>query len=155
MTARAVQQSAFPEFRADMAQGPLLKSVFTGTNADLIAAIAPLYIRGRVLDVTWGRGMWWTKYRPEHLTAHDRDTLDGVDFRNLPHPPASFDTVCFDPPYIPHHSPETSTATDFVDRFGTSRGASTPGELFELFTAGLNECARVVDRGGGAAGEVQ
>ncbi|MDO8391043.1 MAG: hypothetical protein Q7V57_11185 [Actinomycetota bacterium] len=152
---RPVAQSLFPDMRADQATGPLLTSVATGSNADLIASIAPLHLTGRVLDVTYGRGMWWTRYRPADLTCHDRDTLDGVDFRHLPHADESFDAVCFDPPYIPHHSPATSTARDFIDRFGTGRGATTPTELFELFDAGLTECERVCKRGGGAAREVQ
>lgn len=101
-----------------------------------------------MLDTTYGRGMWWTIFRPDDLTIHDRDTVDGVDFRDLPHQNGEFDVVCFDPPYIPHHSPETSTAKDFVDRFGTSRGAATARALFTLHAAGLAECARVVSPGG-------
>lgn len=145
---RYVQQSAFPETRNERATGPVLTSVFVGTNAELMAAMAPLYLDGDVLDTTYGRGHWWTKIRPAGLTAHDLHTIDGVDFRALPHDDDQFDVVVFDPPYIPHHSPDTSTAKDFVDRFGTARGAATTTELFELHRAGVAECARVLRPGG-------
>ena len=35
--------------------GPVLQSVFTGTNAELMRAVAPLYLTGSVLDVD----LWW------------------------------------------------------------------------------------------------
>lgn len=71
------------------------------TNADLIRDCAGLgYLRDdwRTLDPTWGRGRWWTKWRPSDLIAHDL-RLDGVDFRHLPHRDGEFDCVAFDPPY--------------------------------------------------------
>src|SRR4051812_26056261 len=80
--------------------GPLCTSVITGSNADLIAAIAPLYLTGSVLDVTYGKGMWWRRFQPDPFGHHDI-ALDGVDFRALPHADGSWSAVCFDPPYVP------------------------------------------------------
>lgn len=143
-TARAVELSMFPEIAADRPRGPLLGSVLGGSNADLIAAVAPLYLEGRtVLDVTYGRGLWWKRYRPAELTHHDIDPAkgDGVDFRNLPEADSSVDVVCFDPPYIPQGGYDTSTVPAFTGGFGlryTSRRA-----LWELFDGGLAEAARV------------
>jgi hypothetical protein len=81
--------------------GTVQSVVKARTNGPLIAAVAVLWIRDgdRVLDVTYGRGNFWTKFRPEHLTTHDL-TLDGVDFRHLPEDDNSVDVVVFDPPYI-------------------------------------------------------
>lgn len=132
---------------ADKAVGPLLSSVVHGSNADLIAAIAPLYLQGSVLDTTYGRGMWWRRHRPESLVTHDIE-LDGVDFRALPHPDNSFDTVCFDPPYVPRHGYGDATMPrdqDFRDRFGLVE-PRTELQMRQLINDGLTECARVARR---------
>jgi hypothetical protein len=70
------------------------------TNGHLIADAAKLHISpdAVVLDPTYGRGTWWTVFRPAHLIAHDLH-LDGVDFRALPEPDDAVDVVAFDPPY--------------------------------------------------------
>lgn len=124
--------------------GRLVTSVITGDNSDLIATVAPLYLTGHVLDVTYGRGIWWRRYVPEKFTYHDL-ALDGVDFRNLPYPNCSFDAVTFDPPYVPRQgNVDATNAGDqaFRARYGLeeSRGSSA---LRELIAAGLAECTRV------------
>lgn len=131
--------------------GPLPMSVQSGTNADLIAKIAPLYLTGSVLDVTYGRGKWWDRFTPDPFVFHDLHTVDGVDFRALPHADDSFDTVCFDPPYVPSgtkpQTVETShrhTAGDFRERFGLE--PMSHSDIFGLFSAGAAECARVARR---------
>lgn len=120
--------------------GPV-RSVVRGSNGVLIAAAARLgYLGGptsMVLDTTYGRGGFWTRYRPAGLVVSQ------ADFRRLPQPDASVEVVCFDPPYISTGSRETSTVPDLYDRFGL-------GELVgwrairALIEAGLAECARVL-----------
>jgi hypothetical protein len=117
----------------------------------LIATVARLgYLGGptsTVLDVTYGKGSWWTRYRPPALAAHDLYTLDEVDFRDLSEPDDSVEVVCFDPPYISTGSRETSSVDDLYDRFGL-------GELKgwrmirRLIDAGLAECTRILAPGG-------
>lgn len=154
---RAVEQSLFPDIAPDRPVGPILPSVFIGSNADLIAACAPYYLTGSVLDITYGEGGWWQRFVPDPFTAHDLK-LDGVDFRALPEPDASVDTVTFDPPYIPQGGVETSTlpkgarsgpaggeTADFLRRFGLTRSRSE-SELWALIGAGLAEAARVSSR---------
>jgi hypothetical protein len=136
---RPVQLSAFPDIQPDKPIGPILPSVFQGTNADLIAAIAPYYLTGSVCDLTYGEGNWWTRYQPDPFTAHDKYKLDGVDFTALPEPDNTYDTVCFDPPYIPQGG--TDHAPDFVDRFGLVQRPQL--ELWDMIAAGINEAARV------------
>jgi hypothetical protein len=136
--------SLFPELRSDRGIGPLVPSVITGVNADLIAQIAPMYLEGRrVVDVTYGKGGWWKRYRPDGLVAHDIAT-DGVDFTALPYADGEWETVCYDPPYIPAGGMTTTTAGDFQARFGINRGRSQ-GELDALMFAGLAETARVTN----------
>lgn len=77
--------------------GPLPESVVRGDNSALLASVAALYLTGSVLDVTYGRGMWWRRFTPATFGKHDL-ALDGVDFRSLPHEDGSWDSVCFDPP---------------------------------------------------------
>lgn len=145
MTRRPTQLSMVEGMERSV--GPLAKSVIAGNNADVIVSVAPLYLTGRVLDTTYGRGMWWTRYRPEQLVVHDL-ALDGVDFRDLPHPTASFDAVCFDPPYVPRHGPGDAKAQrdqDFRNRYGLAESRSHH-DMRELIDAGLAECARVSGR---------
>jgi hypothetical protein len=131
----------------DIPVGPMVRSVVYGSNADLIAEIAPLYLTGSVLDVTYGRGMWWRRYRPDQLVGHDLAT-DGVDFRELPYGDRAFDSVCFDPPYVPRHGPADATCPrdqDFRDRYGLQESRSHAA-MRSLIAEGLAEVARVSRR---------
>lgn len=114
-------------------------------NGALIAAVAQLWIHEAdlVVDVTYGRGLFWTKCRPCHLAVHDL-ALDGVDFRQLPEADRSVDVVVFDPPYIPQGGRTTSGLPDFLDRYGLFDVPSTHGELDNLIAAGIEEAARVL-----------
>lgn len=114
------------------------------SNARMIEACVQLdYLRpgDRVLDPTYGKGNWWTRYRPDDLVASDLST--GVDFRQLPHPDASFDVVAFDPPYVCTGGRSKTTIQDFYDRFGLTDCPKTPQGLQELIEAGLKEVMRV------------
>lgn len=142
--ARSVQPSLLDE-KMDRPVGPILKSVFQGTNADLIAAVAPLYLTGSVLDTTYGEGKWWARFTPDPFVFHDLKT-DGVDFTDLPHDDRSFDTVVYDPPYVPAGGAATSAgvAVRFRDGYGLAAGRTTAA-FDELVMAGLTECCRVSD----------
>lgn len=130
--------------------GPV-SSVVRGSNGVLIATAARLgYLGGpnsTVLDVTYGRGLWWTMYRPPNLARHDRFTLDGVDFRQLPEADNSVEIVCFDPPYISTGSRETSSVDDLYDRFGLGEAKGWRA-IRQQMDDGLTECARVLAPGG-------
>lgn len=97
--------------------------------------------------MTYGRGMWWRRFTPELFARHDL-ALDGVDFRALPEADSSWDTVCFDPPYVPRSGRTDATMQrdqDFRERFGLAEPRSE-AQLRELINAGLAECARVSRR---------
>lgn len=146
---RPVQQSLIDP-TLERPVGPLPMSVVQGTNADLIAKVAPLYLTGSVLDTTYGKGKWWDRFVPEPFTFHDLE-LDGVDFRSLPYGDGAFDAVCYDPPYVisgTHSSKRLGP--DFQDRYGIGQhnfphpvGDQGRGELWELILGGFAECCRV------------
>lgn len=135
---------------------PILAAKNWRTNAELIADIAAVgYLKptDKVLDPTYGRGIWWKCWRPKDLHAHDL-ALTGVDFRNLPYADGTFDAVAYDPPYISPGGRKTSTlggkavnpaleGSDYHDRYGLVDVPTSPAELQELMNEGLSECARV------------
>lgn len=141
-TTRAVKQSLFPDMQPEKAIGPILPSVFVGSNAEMIRAAAPLYLQGSVMDCTYGEGKWWESYRPAVFVGHDLKT-DGVDFTALPELDDTYDAVTFDPPYIPQGGTKDAA---IGARFRTGFGLVQRSEsgLWTLIEAGLTECARVV-----------
>lgn len=125
---------------------PVLAAHNWRNNAEMIADCARLgylAVDRITLDPTFGRGKWWTTFRPEKLFTHDL-RADGVDFRDLPYDDATFDDAVFDPPYMAPGGRETSTMTDFNDRFGTHNTPRTPLENQQLINDGLSEVHRVV-----------
>ena len=129
----------------------MILSVQYGNNDDLIAEAAKLWILpdDHVVDVTYGRGTFWKKYKhPGKFTAHDLFVGDGVDLRSLPERDSSVDVVVLDPPYIPGGKRLTTTVPDFWDRYGLDSGPTTPIEVKELLVDGINEAARILVPGG-------
>lgn len=116
------------------------------SNAELIVDLLELgYLSNsqRILDPTYGQGVWWKAWRPKGL-VHSDITTDGIDFRALPYEDGSFDVVAFDPPYVSVGGRETSTIKDFFTRYGLGPAPETPAALQELMNAGLTEACRVV-----------
>lgn len=116
------------------------------TNAHLIEDVARLYLSRAMhtLDPTYGRGLWWTRWKPERLVTHDRYRGDGVDFRALPELDRTFDLVAFDPPYVCMGGRKTTGLPDFTDRFGLDEAPKSPAELQQHNDAGLEEVWRVL-----------
>lgn len=149
MTGRPVQTSFVEGMERPV--GPILQSVYTGTNADLMAAVAPLYLTGSVLDVTYGEGKWWDRFKPDPFTFHDLHKVDCVDFRALPEADGSIDTVTFDPPYVLSGGCSSERlGPEFQNRYGIGEqnmpivvGRKGREALFELILDGLTECCRV------------
>lgn len=112
------------------------------SNAEMIADVARLgYLKGHVMDCTYGQGVFWKVYRPEKLTTHDLK-LDGVDFRTLHHPDGMFDASVIDGPYKLNG---TGSAPDV--RYGVDLYTSWQGR-HQLIREGMAECARVTARRG-------
>lgn len=123
------------------------------TNGDLIADVAELYLTKsmHVLDPTYGRGRWWTRWQPNRLTASD--IVPGraefvADFTAMPWCPESFDVIAFDPPYVCVGGRKTTGLPDMHDRYGLTDAPSTPWSVQTQIDRGLAECKRVVRRKG-------
>lgn len=130
------------------------------TNGHLIADVARLgYIgqRDRVVDLTYGEGVWWRQWRPDVLVAHDLDpdkAPDGArDFRATGYLRGTFDVVAFDPPYKLNGTPDPTPGSS-DERFGVDE-AATVAERMDLIMAGLAEAARIVTRRGRLLVKVQ
>lgn len=95
------------------------------------------------MDVTYGRGLFWSNYRPAQLMTHDI-AIDGVDFRNLPEADASVDVIVLDPPYISTGAIETSTMPEFLDRYGLAYAPKGAKELLQFVCDGVREAHRVL-----------
>lgn len=130
---------------------PVLSVITEKRNGPLIAQAARLWIKpdDLLMDVTWGRGLWWTDYKhPEQLfIKHDLYTLDEVDYHELPEGDESVDVIAFDPPYSSAGNLDASTLDDFHDRYGVSSQKGYRA-VFADVAGGIQECARVLNRGG-------
>jgi tRNA G10 N-methylase Trm11 len=125
----------------------ILRATNWRTNGQMIADMHELgYVCDEhvVLDPTYGRGKWWTVYRPPLLIAHDLHTLDGVSWTELPEADNSVDTATFDPPYVTAGGRKTSTQPDFQNRYGLDKAPTTLLGLHELIVEGIVEIKRVL-----------
>lgn len=125
---------------------PVLAATPWLNNAEMIADCHRLgYLRDEwlTLDPTYGRGKWWSLYRPPGLVTHDL-RLDGVDFRNLPHGDEIFEAVAFDPPYVSVGGRRTTRMPEFHDAYGMSAAPSSPQGVQELIDDGVVEMHRVL-----------
>lgn len=134
------------------------------TNAEMILDIVELgYIRPTdvIIDLTYGRGAWWTKYQhPGEFWANlsPDDEMGELppymnawmcrDFRDLGEEWGSFDVALFDPPYVSMGGRATSGLPDFMDRYGLENAATTPELLHADNVRGLAEAMRIVKPGG-------
>lgn len=126
------------------------------TNSDLIVACSDLgYIRSQdaVLDMTYGRGTWWKKWRPAPLVTNDIDPKSTAehhhDFRDLPAQwEGLFDVVAFDPPYVAVGGRKTSTIGNFNDAYGLVTVPKNPADLHLFMVEGLLEAHRVLRKKG-------
>ena|ERR1022692_269274 len=114
-------------------------------NGAMIADVAKLgYLKGRVLDATYGYGIFWNQWNPPGLIGCDlvpsKVNERGVvaDFTNLPFADHSFDSVVCDPPYK-----YTGTPTPEVDeRYGVHVYTRWQDRR-QLILDGISECSRV------------
>lgn len=130
----------------------VLAATAWNTNADMILSCVELgYLRKEwlTLDPTYGKGNWWTKWRPDNLVTSDINDVEPVDFRCLPPVYADhFDAVAFDPPYVCIGGRKTTGIPKMHEAYGLTEAPRTPADLQDLIDEGLVEMHRVVRPGG-------
>jgi hypothetical protein len=115
-----------------------------GNNAALIAKCATLgYLRpgDHILDLTYGFGGWWTKWKPTAgVVSNDLYVADAqyhADFVDPPSWMVNYDVVCLDPPYRLRGTPDPA----FDTRYGTQNKA-TEVDILSLLTMGAAAAVR-------------
>lgn len=131
------------------------------SNADLIAEVARLWIKDDdlVIDLTYGLGKWWSKFRPQELVTNDldprRDTDYHFDFTDLPWAIRApvFDVVAFDPPYIALGGRTTSTlhktqGIGMNDRYALYGAPKSPKEQVRQNNLGILNASALLKKDG-------
>lgn len=139
-----------------MATGDIVVSAYRANNDAVFARIMSLHVPAGTLvaDVTYGRGSFWKKVKPDAYRLLPSDLKSGVDCRRLPYADGSVGAVVFDPPYIEgFYRPKDSQRAmagrygDFRDRFSSGQEGSGKyyhaGVLDMYFTTGV-EVKRVL-----------
>ncbi len=126
---------------------PVMATGLWRNNAELIRDVSRLgYLDGNVLDVTYGKGGFWTEWMPQLLVGCDIDPDKSpigysIDFTNLPFDDHEYDTVVFDPPYKLNGTPDKT----IDERYGVHTPTKWQDRM-RLIKSGAVECARVARR---------
>ena len=134
----------------------LIYSAQVGTNADVFPDILKLYVPegSRVIDVTYGKGVFWKKVDTGKYRLVTSDLKDGADFRKLPYADNSFDVLVIDPPYM--HTPGGSAHKghqNYEEYYRNNKASVDPrfkyhDAVLRLYMEGIVEARRVLgDRG--------
>ena len=131
-----------------LAPSPRVQSLIEGSNADLIRAVADLYLNpsDRIADLTYGKGVFWRQCPELNVTGSDLVTVPDrpYDFTATPYADNSFDVAVLDPPYI--HS--WSTHQTEARYQGNTTHAKGMTAIWELYRQGMVEAQRIVRPGG-------
>jgi len=122
-----------------------------GDNADLIAAVARLYLPTgcRVADITYGRGVFWQRVNLADYRFYKSDKItcpsSPHDFRRLPYKAGFFDVVVFDPPYA--HAGD-SMRVEPCYQIASTAGGLSHRDIMEGYERGMTEATRILKPGG-------
>lgn len=128
----------------------MIQAVDVRTNGELMAQCAELgYLPGTVLDMTYGLGAFWNRYRPHTLIAMDRYaghvdlTADAIC---LPFANASIATVVYDPPYKLNGTSTGYGLGAMDERYGVHGSYVPAAARHALLLDGVSEALRVATR---------
>lgn len=127
-------------------EAPSVRSVVRGENKDLIPQVMQLWANpdrdgeSLVLDMTYGKGNFWTEYRPAVLNEFEGDFT-----QPLPYPGNHFSVVVFDPPHIAPGGRRTSTIPGFNMAYGLDLVPATVLDTQAMMLAGMLQARRVLE----------
>ena len=136
------------------ASNDLVLSAKQCNNNELFPDILKLYVaKGSiVIDVTYGRGVFWKNIDTSEYDFRYSDLRDGIDSRNLPYEDNTFDCVVFDPPYM--HSPggtAHSHTPSFDDHYQNNKTRSEKKyheAVLDLYFTAADEAYRILKNHG-------
>ena len=138
--------------RNGKATNDLVLSAYADGNASIFPRILDLYVKpgSVIVDVTYGKGVFWRHVKPNLYNIRATDISKGVDCRNLPYGHREVDCLVLDPPYM--HSPGGTahkTHTPFEDHYRNNgsgnRTASKYHEaVLDLYREAGREAYRVL-----------
>lgn len=126
----------------------ILAAGLYNNNADLIDAVHRIgYLTDQqlVLDMTYGRGTFWKRYRPARLITNSLGKATSLhsDMTRMPFPDGVFDVVVCDPPYKLNGTPDA----DVDERYGV-HVVTRRDDRHALMYAALTEAIRLTVPGG-------
>ena len=129
---------------------PSFRSVCENQNDILTAILAMHCPEGFDADLTFGNGSFWKKHTRPRLCFDVTPLHEGVIQATscaLPRDAESLQNVVFDPPFLTYvkNGRDHNSKVAMTARFG---GYWTYGQLTEHYTGTLDECARVLRKGG-------
>lgn len=88
--------------QSGIATSNVVMSSYQAGNADVFPEVLRLHVDegARIADVTYGKGVFWSKVDTSLYDLLPTDIADGVDCRDLPYDDQSLDAVVLDPPYM-------------------------------------------------------
>ena len=116
-----------------------------GNNADLLVDCVKMYANfgDVIVDVTYGKGVFWQKIDLSLYDFKGTDLEGGVDFKNLPYGDASVDLLVLDPPYMHGGATIKASINDCYRNQNTSHAS-----VIRLYAGGILEAARVLKKKG-------
>jgi len=138
------------------ATNELVLSSSVSGNAEVFPGILDLYVDhgATVADVTFGKGVFWSKVDRPDIKLLPSDLKDGIDCRDLPYEDGSIDAVVLDPPYM--HTPGQGAHAghqNFEAYYRNNRTANTGASkyheaILDLYFDAAKEAYRVLRDGG-------
>ena len=147
----------------------LVLSAHVANNAEVFPKVLALHVPdgSAIADVTCGTLAFWKQVKADRydLSATDidpeksRDSVEGVDCRDLPYSPRSMDAVVLDPPYAsgyfrrdPETRPGVGSHASFREAYSSGSAHDGSGKhhraVVDLYRAAGAEAARVLREGG-------
>jgi len=139
---------------AGIATNDLVFSAHLGTNDLVFPHVLSLYVAkgSKVVDVTYGKGVFWRRVPSGFYELLRSDLKDGVDCRKLPYANEDVDCVVFDPPYM--HTPGGSAHVNhqnfeaYYKNNVAASGKKYHEAVLDLYFSAAREAWRVLREGG-------
>ena len=144
-----------------VATSNVIVSAHVAGNAEVFEQVMRLHVRegAEVADVTYGKGVFWTRIPPNRYILHASDLKSGLDCRHLPYADVSHDCVVLDPPYMEglfrrsrDHLAGAGTHAAFRENYSngieTQHGPKYHEAVLDLYFKAGREAHRVLRPGG-------